>query len=325
MAISSSRYDGNNGSIGGGSIGGSRNDLASFMQTQSQTTAPTSTQTSNVQNSTSTTNNNSTTSSNKQSSSKTQNMDPSSLAALQGLIAQLLGGGTEQMAQDRARRLQELSAVQALRGAYSKDAAFADAQGAMNQYLRQAMEKAMPTLVRAAEGAGTSANSMRALLTQDALTRASEGAAALGLQAATNYGTVGANYSSILERLTQPDNTQIQALLNALNVAKGAISNTQSNETGTSSTSGTQTTTGTQTNNTSQQTSGTQTLTNLTKAPTGSLEQFSAPTAGGGLSGYSAGSNSLSDLTNAQWNALAKASGGGGDWFNSNQWDSYRF
>lgn len=234
---------------------------------------------------------------NTQAQSTTANMDPKSMAALQMLIQQLLGGGTQSQAQDRANRMQEISAVQGLRGDYSKNAAFADAQGAMNQILRQAMEQAMPTLVRAAEGAGTSANSMRALLTQDALTRASEAAAARGLQAATDYGTVGANYSSVLERLTQPNNSVEEALLNALNVAKGAWS--QTNETSNTQTRGTQNSSTNTKNVTVQQNPG-NTVTQT--------EQFATPQAGGTrLGGFSAQNSGMANLSNAQWAALAQA------------------
>jgi hypothetical protein len=156
---------------------------------------------------------------------------------------------------------------------------------------------------------------MRALLTQDALTRASEGAAALGLNAATQYGTVGANYSSVLERLTQMDSSVTDALLNALNVAKGAVTDSTTTGNSTTNTAGTQTT-----NQVGAQTVGGQT----TVRNAGDVEQFSAPSAGGSLSGFSVSDRGIGDLTNAQWSALAKAAGGQVGWFNDDKWSGYK-
>jgi hypothetical protein len=161
-------------------------------------------------------------------------MDAKSLKALQDLIAQLGGGGTQAQAEDRARRQQEADIISALRSGYSKDAAFADAQGAMAQQTRGVTEKLVPSITRAAEGAGTSANSMRALLLQDAAARAGESASALGLKAATDYGNTAVNYSSILERLLQPNDQVTNDLLQALNIAKGAVSSSTTQKSGSS-------------------------------------------------------------------------------------------
>lgn len=165
----------------------------------------------------------STSSSTSKESINLSNMDPSSMAALKLLIEQLLGGGTPAMALQNQQRQNAIQQVNNQIGEFSKVNAFSDAQGAMNQALQQAMEKALPSLVRSAEGAGTSANSMRALLTQDALTRASQAAAALGLDAATKYGTVGANLSNVLQTLTSGPDPVTAALLQALQIAKGDV------------------------------------------------------------------------------------------------------
>lgn len=142
--------------------------------------------------------------------------------ALNVLLQQLLNGGTMEMQQAQAARGTEVNRTRAQQARYSPEAAFADAQGLMAQLLRQAMEGALPKITRAAEGAGTSANSMRALLTQDALTRASEASAAQGLNAAVNYGQIGANLASVLERLTQPDNAQMEGLLGTIRLIQSA-------------------------------------------------------------------------------------------------------
>lgn len=180
----------------------------------------------------------STTNSSSVQQQNSTNMDPQSLAALQALIGQLMGGGTQQMAQERATRLGEISAVQAQRAGYSKEQAFGDAQGLMAQQLRTVLESLVPSINRAAEGAGTSGGSMRALLLQDAANRAAESSAALGLNAAVQYGGVSNQMNSILEALTRPDETSINALLNALNIAKGAVTSSTTQTSGTSTTTG---------------------------------------------------------------------------------------
>lgn len=142
--------------------------------------------------------------------------------ALSVLLQQLLNGGTLAMQQQEAARRGEINQNQALRARYSPEAAFADAQGLMSQILRQAMEKNVATLTRSAEGAGTSASSMRALMTQDALTRAAESSAAAGLNAAQGYGQIAANLSGVLEALTRQDNSSIEAILSTIEAMQNA-------------------------------------------------------------------------------------------------------
>ncbi len=158
-------------------------------------------------------------------------MDPRSLAALATLIQQLAGGGTSAMRQDRAARNGEIASVQGQREGYTKDAAFTDSQGAMNQNVRLALEKMLPDLVRASEGAGTSQNSMRALLMQKGANQAAESASALGLNAAAAYGGVSNQMSSILQNLTAQQDPATTALLQALQIARGAVTNSTTSTT----------------------------------------------------------------------------------------------
>ena len=136
--------------------------------------------------------------------------------ALSVLIQQLMNGGTASQQQQSAQRQGEVNANQALRARYSPEAAMADAQGLISQQLRLAMEKSLPSITRSAEGAGASANALRALLTQDALAKAAESSSAVGVQAVQGYGSIGAQISGILEGLTRPDNSGTDALLQAL-------------------------------------------------------------------------------------------------------------
>lgn len=159
------------------------------------------------------------------------NMDGASLAALQTLIKQLLAGGTPAMREQQARRNAEQGVVSNLRGQYDKESAFADAQGLIAQQMRRALEAAMPGISRASEDAGSSGGALRALLMQDAATKAAESSSALGVQTATNYGGIAANLSQVMEQLTRSDPTVVNALVQALNVAKGATVKTDSTTT----------------------------------------------------------------------------------------------
>lgn len=140
---------------------------------------------------------------------------------LASLIQQLFGGGTPAQEASRAQRAGETSALQAERAGLGKEAALADAQGLINATLGQTLQRLLPTITRAAEGAGTSAGSMRALLAQDAARQASEAAARTGIEAVGTYGAQFSNISQILEALTRPQDANTQQLLQALQIARG--------------------------------------------------------------------------------------------------------
>jgi len=137
-------------------------------------------------------------------------------AALSVLLQQLLAGGTRDMQQREARIGGEINANQALRARYSPEAALADSQGLIAQTLRQAMEKTLPSITRAAEGAGASGNALRALLINDANTRAAESASAVGVGAVQGYGGIGANLSQVLAGLVAQDSGSTEAILKAI-------------------------------------------------------------------------------------------------------------
>lgn len=168
------------------------------------------------------------------------NLSGQNLAALNTLIQQLLSGGTPAMRQSAQQRQDEISTVKNARAGYSKDAAFSDATGLINQQTRRVLEQLMPSITRASEDAGSSGGALRALLTQDAANKAAESGSALGVKAAVDYGNVAGNLSQVLERLTQTDPVVAQALVAALGVAKGATVKTSGmtteSKTGTSNT-----------------------------------------------------------------------------------------
>lgn len=194
----------------------------------------------------------------------TSNMTPTSLAALETLIQQLMGGGTQTMQVQSAQRQQEIAALQGNRGDYSKEAAFNDAQGLISQTMRQTLESLLPGINRAAAGSGASAGSMRALLLGRAQETAAQNAAAAGLGAAVNYGQVANGTSGVIASLLNgQQDTATQALLQALQVARGAVTNSTTN--GTSS----QTTNTSQNTNTNQQTNTNQNNNTNTSVNTG--------------------------------------------------------
>lgn len=191
----------------------------------------------NTTNSTSTTNSSSDSQTNlhETSSSNThttvKNMDDASLAALDKLIAQLEAGGTSNMLEDRKNRLLAIQNAQSQLSGYSKDAAMADSRGAMDAETARALQQILPSLTRSAEGAGTSKNSMRELMLQNAASNAAQGASVIGLKAAADYGQVSNGVSAILAQLVAMKDPAADALLAALNISKGAVQNTDSTTT----------------------------------------------------------------------------------------------
>ena len=156
----------------------------------------------------------------------TKNMDDASLKALQDLIKSLAAGGSE----DDKRRWQqiqdEILVNQAQRQNYSKEAAFADSSMAAAAQMFKALEQQMPTITAGIDSAGTSGSAMAALLTQNAAEAASRNAAQLQLEAAINYGQISNQASSIVADLLKIDNPATSQLLEALNIAKGAVQET---------------------------------------------------------------------------------------------------
>jgi hypothetical protein len=241
------------------------------------------------------------------SNTVTQNMDPKSMAMLQVLIQQLMSGGTQQQIEDKAARKTEINNVTQQRAGYSKEAAFADSQGLMAQTMRRVLEQLVPGINRGAEGAGTSAGSMKALLLNDAATKAAENASANGLNAAVQYGGVANGMSGILEALTRPNDATTTALLNAFQVLKGANTASSTN----SAQSGTKTT-------------NTQGTTSENKTTDYAPFQTVAPSAGGfNLTSYgpAAGSNDINyaALVNANTSkTIQELVSGGGSNFSNN-------
>ena len=177
----------------------------------------------------------------------TTTLDPNSVKTLQEFIAQLMSGGTANQKGEIQKRNAMTQFVTNLLGLVSPQQANADAQGLMSLNLQQSMEKQMPALQKAIEGAGTSASSMQALLANRIAQDAALNASALGGEQQKAYAQSRAQLASVLEAFTRPQNTVENTLIQALGVLKGAVTNT--NSTRYSSNSSSQNTTG-QTNST---------------------------------------------------------------------------
>lgn len=157
----------------------------------------------------------------------TTNMDAASFAALQELIAQLSAGGTTEQKVANARRDQTRQLVEQLLGQISPNMAFEESKGLMALNLQQALERNMPAIQKAIEGAGTSSSSMQGVLSQQMARDAALAAAALGGQQAAQYAAQRSNLANTLENLTRPTNDITKALMEALQLSKGATSSTR--------------------------------------------------------------------------------------------------
>lgn len=154
--------------------------------------------------------------------------DPAIYSMLLAALQTAAGGGDADYRAQRAERNAEIQRTRALRGDYTKSAAFIDAANLMAQQLRQSLEANMPAISKAIQGAGTSASSMQGLLSQKLATESAQAAGALGAKQATDYGNISAILQGVLERLTVPDNSNMQALAQLLGVAKTSSQNQRS-------------------------------------------------------------------------------------------------
>lgn len=197
------------------------------------TPKPTADPTSNAQNYTKTTQTqdstqvqNGTTASNASATRVTtnSNMDAASLSALQSLISALQGGGTAEMKVEAAKRKQAQDLLLALLPSVSTNQAFTDARGLMALNLQKTQEANMPAIQRAIEGAGSSASSAQGLLMQNMARDSALAASALGAEQAKAYASQQTGMMGVLEALTRPNAQSTNALIQALQVAKGATS-----------------------------------------------------------------------------------------------------
>lgn len=110
---------------------------------------------------------------------------------------------------------------------YSKKAAYVDSAAAQAQNLGAAMEANKPAIQRAMEGAGTSAGSMQALLSQQLSDKASLSASALGADQAKAYGQISAQLMNTQVQSNAQDNTysaELARLADAFKISESTSS-----------------------------------------------------------------------------------------------------
>jgi len=152
--------------------------------------------------------------------------------------AGVIKGGTESQKVTEGQRQQEIGRTREQQGKYSKEVAFSDAQFLIDKAITDALEQAMPGIVAASEGAGTSKGTFRGLALEQAATKGGVEGGALGAQLSVQYGQIYNQLEAMLVEMTKQDpNSPAAMLLQALQASKGMV---QSGSTF-SSTSGNQT------------------------------------------------------------------------------------
>lgn len=131
-------------------------------------------------------------------------------------------GGTITQQANQAARQEIVNRLVQSSEDYSKEAAFTDAQALIQQVQRTVLEQTIPSITRAAEGAGTSQSAVRGLFINDAASRAAEAAGVAGLGAAAQYGQIANQSAGILGDITSKDPV-VDSLIQLLNVAKGSV------------------------------------------------------------------------------------------------------
>lgn len=152
-------------------------------------------------------------------------------AVLMDFIRQTAGGGTADQRRQREERNTQIQSARGTLGDYTKEKAFTDAADLMAQNLRQSLEKNMPVIARGIQGAGTSASSMQALLSQRLATESAQAAGALGADQAKAYGGISAQLQGVLEALTRIDPSIEANLLKALELTRIQTSSQSSSQT----------------------------------------------------------------------------------------------
>jgi hypothetical protein len=164
--------------------------------------------------------------------------NPDALRALLSYITQAAGGGTADYQAQRNKRNQALLALQQSMQDFSTDAASSDAAALMELNLQRSMEKAMPAISKGIQGAGTSAGSMQALMSNKIAQEAALSAGALGAEQQKAYGQILANMHGTAEEFTRIDTSNEQGLLKALDLMRIGRSQQQSSSSGASESGG---------------------------------------------------------------------------------------
>jgi hypothetical protein len=138
------------------------------------------------------------------------------------------GGSATQRETARQRQAQIVSDI-AKQKDFTPEKAQALAEGLSSYYNRVLTEGQLPGILRAAEGAGTSQGTTRALLTQQAIQRTSEVASKTGADLSVAFGGLSNDLAKTLEALTREDPNSISnQLIQAIVASKGLVSSSSS-------------------------------------------------------------------------------------------------
>lgn len=220
--------------------------------------------------------------------------DPTSLANLKTLISQLVSGGTAEQKAQAAKKNEGMDLTKAALGNYTKSKAFEDALALITQSLDKSMEANKPAIQRSVEGAGTSAGSMQALLSQRLATDASTAAGALGAEQSKAYGQITAALLNTLNQSASQSDPVVGDLLKALDLTR------ISRQSSTSQGSSTQTSTGSSTQNDGSGSGQRQSSGGQAKAPS-SMQELLAAASGQNQSYY----NDVQPSNNGGWESFS--------------------
>lgn len=239
----------------------SRNSGASTTTNENSSGSSTSSSTENTSGSSSSNQNTSgrsTTTGTQKQVTDISSMSSGALAVLNQLIASISGGTNGQTNQLQAEWANQIGHANQLYTNYSKSAAIADSQSAMQATMAESLRKAMPTIAAGIDSAGTSGSALSALLTQQAAESAAENAAQLGLSAAISYGNIAANANQTAANLISSGDPALNALMEALGISKGSVQKGSTTTTTNQTTVNNQTTTGSSSNQSTTNKVGTQ-------------------------------------------------------------------
>jgi hypothetical protein len=130
--------------------------------------------------------------------------DPEVIAALKNSLLQLTQRGPS-TGSGSGSSSTVIPDITGLLSDYSKQSAFTDASALIKSSLAESMESQKPIIQRAMEGAGTSAGSMQALLSQQLADKAALSAGKLGAEQAKAYGQIAAN---LMQTQVQAESSQ---------------------------------------------------------------------------------------------------------------------
>ncbi len=151
--------------------------------------------------------------------------DQEVFGALKNKLSGMLAGTDANTNLATQQKQESIGKYDQLLADYSKQGAFTDSAALMQQNLKTVMEANKPAIQRAMEGAGTSAGSMQALLSQQLSDKAALSAGALGAEQAKSYGQISAQLMGGRGQLTQGRDSSasdIVGIADLLKVSKGS-------------------------------------------------------------------------------------------------------